>query len=117
LLQNKESLGRFTIKDRFYLKDSTGTCLNTILKKMIRNVITMEPTDIIKTKDEILPLIHNNSVPKIVWCYWAIGPMNDNRIRSIEMMKDNMGESVCLITSKNLESFVVEGFPLHDTFS
>jgi len=76
----------------------------------------MEPTELIKTKDKILPLIHNNPVPKIVWCYWAGGPMNDNRLRSIEMMRDYMGVTVCLITSKNLDSFVVEGFPLHDTF-
>jgi hypothetical protein len=71
---------------------------------------------IIKTKKEILPFLANNNVPQIIWCYWAGEPMNENRQRSLAMMKDHMEVPICLVTEANIHEFVLEKHPLHEVF-
>jgi hypothetical protein len=76
----------------------------------------IQENDLLKSREELLSLLKNSSVPRLIWCYWSGGPMNGNRLRSFEMMRKYMGVPICLVTDSNIEEFVVEGYPLHDTY-
>jgi len=71
---------------------------------------------IIKTKEEILPILTNDTVPQIIWCYWAGEPMNENRKRSLALMQNHMEVPICLITEENIHEFVLDSHPLHEVF-
>jgi hypothetical protein len=42
--------------------------------------------------------------------------MNENRLRSFEMMKSNLGVPLCLVTKDNLSEFILQEYPLHPAF-
>jgi len=52
----------------------------------------------------------------IIWCFWYEGGMNENRIRSFELMKTNLGVPVCLVTKENMHEFILPDYPLHPAF-
>ena len=74
-------------------------------------------TIIIRSWNEIKPILNESSVPRIFWCYWAGGPMNGNRLRSLDMMQKYMEVPICMITESNLKEFILEDYPLHKVFN
>ncbi len=72
--------------------------------------------NIITAKVELDLILKQNSVPLVVWCFWYDGQMNENRIRSFEMMKTHLGVPLCLVTKNNLHQFILPDFPLHPAF-
>lgn len=42
--------------------------------------------------------------------------MNENRVRSLEMMRRSLGVPVLLVNAENINDFIVEGSPLHPAF-
>ena len=72
--------------------------------------------EMIRSKPEFLDLESVNAVPKVVWCFWAGGEMNDSRALSFQMLRENIGVPVCLITPENIGQFVLKDFPLHASF-
>ena len=78
--------------------------------------MTENQNNIITTKVELDLILNHNSVPLVVWCFWYDGQMNENRIRSFEMMKTHLGVPLCLVTKNNLHQFILPDFPLHPAF-
>mgnify|MGYP005851962207 CR=1 FL=1 len=72
--------------------------------------------NLIRSKKEFELLEIKNGVPKIIWCYWAGGPMNESRSKSFEVLLANIGVTVCLISRENVIDFVEEMNPLHPAF-
>lgn len=72
--------------------------------------------DLIKSRDEMQPFLLDTSVPRIFWCYWAGGPMNETRLRSLDMMQRYMEVPICLVTESNVNEFVLDEYPLHHVF-
>lgn len=60
--------------------------------------------------------VERNKVPFVVWCYWEGKPMNSNRLNSFELLKQNIGVHIQLVTPENLSEFVLADFPLHDAY-
>lgn len=54
--------------------------------------------------------------PQVVWCFWWRGVMNENRVRSLELMRKNLGVPVILVSADNVNEFVVDEFPIHPAF-
>ncbi len=71
---------------------------------------------IIYTKEEFLKIPRENGVPKVVWAFWGGGELNENRLRGITMMRDNLEVPVCLITPEHLQEFVLDEYPLHEGY-
>lgn len=67
-----------------------------------------------KKQFEFLEVV--NGVPKVIWCYWAGGPMNAARSKSFGVLRANIGVTICLITKENITDFVNEEYPLHQAF-
>ena len=70
-----------------------------------------------EVREELIASSENNSVPRLVWCFWAGGDMSKNRLISLDMMKKYMGVPICLVTESNLSEFIVDKYPLHHTFN
>jgi hypothetical protein len=83
---------------------------------MLNLLSVFELNIMISKREDLAELSHRNSVPFVVWCFWYQGEMNDNRKRSLEMMKLNLGVPVILITEENINEFVLSEHPLHPTF-
>jgi hypothetical protein len=73
-------------------------------------------TELIMSKSEFLDIESVNAVPKVVWCFWAGGRMNDSRTLSFQMLRENIGVPVCMITPDNLAQFILTDSPLHASF-
>lgn len=67
-------------------------------------------------REDIAKLSIRNSVPVVVWCFWYQGEMNENRKRSLEMMKLHLGVPIALITKENINEFILPDYPLHPAF-
>lgn len=70
----------------------------------------------INSKKEFELLDTKNGVPKVIWCYWAGGPMNESRTKSFEVLLANIGVTVCLVNRENVTDFVQTKKPLHPAF-
>jgi len=70
----------------------------------------------IESKEQFELLDYQNGIPKVIWCYWAGGPMNPSRAKSFELLVANIGVPVCLINKENVASFIYEKHPLHPAF-
>jgi len=57
-----------------------------------------------------------NGVPFVIWCYWAGGPMNENRLLSLETLVKNIQVPVFLINKKNLYKIQLSEHPFHPAF-
>lgn len=70
----------------------------------------------IKTLAELKKVSEGYPFSFIIWCFWFDGLMNENRIRSFELMKTNLGVPVCLVTKENIHEFILPDYPLHPAF-
>ncbi len=70
----------------------------------------------IESKEQFNLLDYQNGIPKVIWCYWAGGPMNPSRAKSFELLVANIGVPVCLINKENVASFIHEKHRLHPAF-
>lgn len=70
----------------------------------------------INSKSDFLKLSTENGVPKIVWCFWAGGEMNETRKLSFNILLKNIGVPVCLITNDNFKDFVLPEAPVHAAY-
>lgn len=57
-----------------------------------------------------------NDVPKIIWCCWFGAEMNDNRKKSLDLMRQYLGADIYLVTPNNISKYLVDKYPLHDSF-
>lgn len=71
---------------------------------------------LINSKKEFELLEIKHGVPKLIWCYWAGGPMNESRSKSFKVFLANVGVTVCLVSKENVADFVQEAHPLHPAF-
>ncbi|MFN3999967.1 capsular polysaccharide synthesis protein [Algoriphagus sp.] len=71
---------------------------------------------LINSKKEFELLEFKHGVPKVIWCYWAGGPMNESRSKSFEVLLTNIGVTVCLVNRENAIDFVQKKNPLHPAF-
>lgn len=71
----------------------------------------------ISTKQTLNAILEADAVPRIIWCFWYDGSMNENRTRSFELMKSYMDVPVCLITKANIHEFIHPEYPLHQAFN
>lgn len=62
-------------------------------------------------------LTYKNNIPFVVWCYWEGPLMTNNRLLSFNLLKENIGVPVCLITPENINKFLIKGAPLPTTYS
>ncbi len=76
----------------------------------------MNDERLIRTLAELKQVSKNFPFSFVIWCFWYIEPMNENRQRSFELMKSNLGVPVCLVTKENLHEFVLPEYPLHPAF-
>lgn len=70
----------------------------------------------IETKKQFEFLEVQNGIPKVIWCYWAGGPMNPARTKSFELLVANIGVTICLVNKENVRTFVLAKNPLHPAF-
>ena len=77
-----------------------------------------------KYKDSFIakiPKLTNNPVSKaneVIYLFWTgDNPLTPNRKKSIEYIRRNSGVKVELITPENLNSYIVEDFPLHHSYN
>lgn len=75
-----------------------------------------EEIKVITTKEELIQVSADKPFAFVIWCFWYEGKMNENRTRSFEMMKSNLGVPLCLITKENIHEFILPEYPLHHTF-
>jgi hypothetical protein len=73
-------------------------------------------TKIISTKVELIQASVNQSFSFVVWCFWWDGQKNENRLRSLNLMKSNLGVPLCLVTKENIHEFILPEYPLHAAF-
>ncbi|MBV5315724.1 MAG: hypothetical protein JZU47_20670 [Prolixibacteraceae bacterium] len=73
-------------------------------------------SNFVETKVQLAQVSANMPFSYVVWCFWYDGFMNENRTRSLELMKANLGVPLCLITKENLNEFILPDNPLHPTF-
>ena len=76
----------------------------------------MEEIKVVTTKKELIEVSANQPFAYVIWCFWYNGQMNENRTRSFEMMRSNLGVPLCLITKENLSEFILAEYPLHPAF-
>jgi len=70
----------------------------------------------INSPEDLAKVSEGKSIPFVVWCFWYNGQMNENRLRSLQMMKTHLGVPIGLVTKDNLENFILPEYPLHPTF-
>jgi hypothetical protein len=71
---------------------------------------------LINSKKEFDLLENKHGVPKVIWCYWAGGPMNESRAKSFDVLLANIGVTVCLVNKETVSDFVQNKNPLHPAF-
>jgi len=70
----------------------------------------------IYTRDDLIQASVDRPFAYVVWCFWYEGRMNENRSRSFELMKSNLGVPLCLVTKENINEFLLPEYPLHPAF-
>ncbi|MFC4872439.1 hypothetical protein [Negadavirga shengliensis] len=55
-------------------------------------------------------------IPKVLWCYWAGGPMTEGRKKSFQYLIDHVGLPVILVEPGCLRSLILKEHPLHPCF-
>ena len=59
----------------------------------------------------------NNFVHKKVFCFWTgTNELTNNRLRCLQVMKENIGVPVVLVTTENLKEFILPEYPLHKSY-
>lgn len=63
------------------------------------------------------PKINDQTIPKIIYSFWTEdNSLTDNRLRSIETIKENCNVDFKLITKKDLPSYELKEHPFHEAF-
>lgn len=77
-----------------------------------------EWTDTHLPHDEPLTRVTTEPVPRQIFCFWTgDNPMSSNRSRNLDAIRRmNPDVEVVLLTSANLDSFLVPGAPLHPAY-
>lgn len=60
---------------------------------------------------------HKMNIPKKVYCFWTgTNEFTTNRKRCLQIMIENIGVPVILVTTENLKDFIVPDYPLHKSY-
>jgi len=58
-----------------------------------------------------------NDVKKIIYTFWTgTNPMNANRMVGIKTLKEKTGINICVITTENLNDYILKDYPLHPSY-
>lgn len=58
-----------------------------------------------------------SKVDKVIYCFWTgDNEMSENRKRGYQSLKENSGIKVKLITTKNLNEYILPNYPLHPAY-
>lgn len=68
---------------------------------------------IIISKKGYIRHVKKSVVPRVVWCFWDGEEMNKTREDSLLLMSKHLEVPVCLITTKNINEFILSKAPLH----
>lgn len=62
-------------------------------------------------------LLRSPKIPERIYCFWTgLNEMSENRLEGLRSMKENAGVSVFLVTPGNLDSYILEKYPLHPAY-
>ncbi len=57
------------------------------------------------------------TIPRVIYVFWTgSNPMNENRKKSIESIRETSGCQVILITKDNLNTYIIKDHPLHPAY-
>ena len=60
---------------------------------------------------------NENHVKKIIYTFWTgTNPMTANRQEGIKTMKEKTGVDICVISTNNLNDFIIKDYPLHPSY-
>ncbi len=92
----------------------TGRILRSLIKYRYE---ALRYNDTFLSFDSRSPSCMESKAEEVVYCFWTgTNAMSDNRLKSIGILKSKLNVRFELITPDNLDSFIIEGFPLHKAF-